>query len=140
MDDIDLRLLTLERAVLRLRQQIASTNQRLLANLTVLNNSGPSAGAATSGGSGSTGGQTGGQCMGDSIVGGLPALPSACPNGDNAVAICPNSSIQVPCQNTTATAQIFNSFSTSVPANTTIYIQPAFSQVYPNAYMVTRVG
>lgn len=112
MDDIDLRLLTLERVVMVLRQQIASTGQRFLANSTLLNNSGPMAGSGSGSGSGS--GPPGPQhYLLDSGSGGLAA--SSHKNYTVTTA-----SLGITSNSTTTVIAVYNNFTTNVPANKTM--------------------
>lgn len=134
MDDIDLRLLTLERIVNELRNQISSTNLRFLANSTLLNNSGPMAGSTPS--SGGNLGWCGGSAPKDGDhFNSSSAIAGTCSNGDSGVAICAKSYRDY-VFGESCTIRIYNDFATSVPTFTAMIITPAPDRGQ-NSYVIT---
>ena len=137
MDNLDLRILNLERFVFAMRQKIAETNQRFLANSTILNNSGPMAGVVPSSSGNGSGGGCGGLApstdwiMSDSgIADGTCGSDSICANSyrDYDIGTAGNECI----------IRVHNPYSTNVPINSSLQLSPA-PDLGQNAYLITRV-
>lgn len=136
MDSIDIRILNLERFVIHLKSQVASTTQRALANSTVLNNSGPMAGTTSGAGSGG-GGACGGLLSPNPFqLSSAGAQAGTCSNGDTGVSICANSYRDY-LIGSDCTIRVYNNFSTSVQPFTTMLVSPA-PDLGQLAYVVSR--
>lgn len=120
MDDIDIRLLTLERIVNRLRRQILSTNLRFLANSTLLNNAGPMAGSPPSD-------NTEG-CAGDRGL---------VPSGDLGIQAGGYLDFQL-IDNSSCVIRVYNTMGTNVPPHALIWVSLA-PELGINAYVFTSI-